>query len=253
MVLVPGGLTGWISWEPHAQELATSNKVVRVQLLAVQFGLDSKPLPPNYSANYEVQALTETVNRLGIDKADFVAWSYGAEVTLTYALNNPDKVQSLTLIEPPAIWVLRSRGPLPKYLQQERKQIAKLAVDDVSSDQLVWFTHFAGFVPYEVDPRSLPQWPTWYKHRQSLRNGDVVFRHDDKIERVRQFQKPVLLFKGSGSSPFLHSIIDILGKEFPKAEVHELPGGHAPQIVAKERFMQLLTTFIQTQRIGAQP
>lgn len=245
IVLVPGGLTGWISWEPHAQKLAASNKVVRVQLLAVQLGLENKLLPSKYSVNYEVQALTNTINKLGIDSADFVAWSYGAEVTLTYALNNPDKVRSLTLIEPPAIWVLRSRGPLPPYMEQEQRQISKLASADVSSDQLVWFTHFAGFVPEGVNPRDLPQWPLWYKHRQSLRTGDVVFRHKDRIERVRQFQKPVLLFKGKGSSPFLHMIINILGEEFPKAAVHELPGGHAPQIVAKDKFMQILNAFIR--------
>src|SRR5207248_11483235 len=49
VVLVPGGLTGWISWEPHAKILSTEHKVIRVQLLNVQFGLENRQLPSDYS------------------------------------------------------------------------------------------------------------------------------------------------------------------------------------------------------------
>jgi len=33
IVLVPGGLSGWISWKPHAEILSKDYKVIRVQLL----------------------------------------------------------------------------------------------------------------------------------------------------------------------------------------------------------------------------
>ena len=49
LVLVPGGLTGWASWMPFAERLAPSRKVVRVQLLSVQLGLEGRPLPTDYS------------------------------------------------------------------------------------------------------------------------------------------------------------------------------------------------------------
>jgi hypothetical protein len=39
LVLVPGGLTGWLSWKPHAERLSNDHKVVRVQLLTVDMGL----------------------------------------------------------------------------------------------------------------------------------------------------------------------------------------------------------------------
>jgi hypothetical protein len=31
LVLVPGGLTGWLSWIPHAERLAATRKTIRVQ------------------------------------------------------------------------------------------------------------------------------------------------------------------------------------------------------------------------------
>lgn len=246
IVLVPGGLTGWLSWEPHAKQLSQNYRVVRVQLLSVDLGLRNESLPPGYSVDYETNALARTIEQNRLSQAHFVAWSYGAEVTLNYALNNPDKVRTLTLIEPPAIWVLRSRGPLSRELIEEQKKIQSLGSGDVSESQLEWFTHFAGFVPVNVDPKKLPQWPVWIKHRQSLRTGDVVYRHEDNIQRVRDFKKPVMLFKGEGSSAFLHQIIDILGSEFPRARVEMLPGGHAPQLASMKEFMNILSTFLNS-------
>jgi pimeloyl-ACP methyl ester carboxylesterase len=246
VVLVPGGLTGWLSWEPHAKELSRDYRVVRVQLLAVDIGLRNEQLPPNYSVNYETNALAATIAQSGTQSAHFVAWSYGAEITLNYALNNPGRVKTLTLIEPPAMWVLGNRGGLPEDLVKERKIIQSLGPGDISESQLEWFTHFAGFVPRSVDPKKLPQWPVWLAHRQSLRTGDVVYRHEDDLRRVRSFQKPVLLFKGQGSSEFLHQITDILGDEFPQARVESLPGGHAPQLVAREKFMEILRAHLKS-------
>ncbi len=247
IVLVPGGLTGWLSWEPHAKELSRNYRVIRVQLVSVDLGLMNQPLPPGYSVDYETEALARTIAQSGVSEAHFVAWSYGAEITLNFALNNPDSVRTLTLIEPPAIWVLLSRGLLSEDLLDEQRTIRSLGPGDVNEAQLEWFTHFAGFVPPTVDPKKLPQWPVWMKHRQSLRTGDVVYRHKDDIRRVRGFKKPVLLFKGEGSSPFLHQVIDILGSEFPQVRVEMLPGGHAPQLASIGRFLEILKSHLNAQ------
>jgi len=246
IVLVPGGLTGWLSWEPHSKQLSEKYRVMRVQLLAVELGLQNEPLPPDYSVDYETRALSRTLDMNGISQAHFVAWSYGAEITLNFALNSPEKVATLTLIEPPAIWVLRSRGPLSKELMEEQKIIQSLGPGEVSESQLEWFTHFAGIVPPGTDPKKLPQWPVWAKHRQSLRTSDVVYRHDDDVNRIRTFNKPVLLFKGEGSSAFLHHIVDILATEFPRARVEVLSGGHAPQLASMGAFMDILQAFLQS-------
>lgn len=240
VVLVPGGLTGWISWTPHQVQLAPTHSVIRVQLHAVESGLRNEPLPPGYSLQWESDALGRTIDALGLDTFDLVAWSYGAAISLTYAIHHPHRIRSLTLIEPPAIWVL----PAEYDLQDDRKAIAKLAPGPVTDDQLAWFTHFAGFVPPHVDPRTLPPWPVWSQHKQSLRIGDVVFQHQDSLQLVHAFTKPVLLFKGTGSSKFLHDIIEILGTTFPHAVTHELQGGHAPHIASMQPFIEILTTFL---------
>jgi pimeloyl-ACP methyl ester carboxylesterase len=215
-----------------------------VQLLSVESGLSGTPLPQDYSTDLEIRALSNTLDTVDITQADFAAWSYGAEIALSYAIHNPDRVRSLILIEPPAIWVLRSRGPLSSALLEEQNVLRTFAADSVSEEQLVWFTHFAGFVPHDVDPRSLPAWRVWSEHRQSLRMGDAPFRHEDDIQRVRNFDRPVLLLKGQGSTAYYHDILDILVEDFPNARVEILPGGHAPHIISMQAFMEMFTHFL---------
>jgi pimeloyl-ACP methyl ester carboxylesterase len=243
VVLIPGGLTGWLSWKPHAERLAHSRRVVRVQLLAVEMGLAREILPAEYSVRYESEALAAAVSAAGVERADVAAWSYGAEIALDYALNNPERVRTLALIEPPALWVLRSVGNVPPDMIEQQKELSGLGPGAISEEQLVWFTHFAGFVPPGVDPRTIPPWPVWSEHRQSLRIQDAPLRHEDRIERVRNFRQPVLLFKGSGSALFLHRIVEVLGREFPDARVEELPGGHGLHIASMDRFLELLGDF----------
>ena len=250
LVLLPGGFTGWLSWIPHAETLAASRRVIRLQLLSVELGLSCARLPPTYSVDYEVTALRKTLDDLASKQADLAGWSYGALIALSYAIHNPHRVQSLTLIEPSPFWVLRSRGPLSKQVLDEQKYLQTLATDDVSEEQLITFTHIAGLVPEDVDPRTLPQWPVWFKHRQSLRIGDIEFRHEDSIELVRTFEKPVLLVKGEGSNPFLHAIIDVLAEEFPNARVVTFPGGHAPHIVSMQSFLERFTRFLSERNIA---
>jgi hypothetical protein len=119
-----------------------------------------------------------------------------------------------------------------------------MATDEINEEQLVAFLHRSGVLPDDVDPRTLPQWPVWLEHRHSQRFGDAPFRHEDSIERVRSFEKPVLLVKGEGSTAEMHDIIDILGEEFPKAQVVSFPGGHAAHIVSMGPFMERFTRFL---------
>lgn len=244
VVLVPGGLTGWLSWEPHSRMLSKNYRVVRVQLVNVELGLLGKPLPADYSVDYETEALRLSLSKRNIESAHLVGWSYGGEIALNYALSNPGKVRSLCLIEPAAFWVLKREASLSEETEGSRRITGSIGPGDVSESQLEWFSHASGLVPDGVDPRTLPQWPIWVQHRQSLRMGDAPYRHEDSLERVRGFDRPVLLFKGEGSARQYLDVVDVLVGEFPDAEVRTLPGGHACHIVSINEFMDVLTPFL---------
>lgn len=243
VVLVPGGLTGWASWEPHAKILSENRTAIRVQLLSVQYGLENRPLPPDYSIKTESDALALTLDSLGYaGPLDIVGWSFGAFTSLQYALDHPQQIRSLTLIEPPAMWILRSDGRFDEETQKEADFFLTLQ-GDITEDNLAEFLKHAGFLKPGQSARELPQWNNWVTFRQSLRNCPAVVTYTDDIKRLQNFEVPTLLIKGTGSSPWLHQVINGLANNIPHSRVIEFPGGHAPHIVSLEKFMKELEKF----------
>jgi pimeloyl-ACP methyl ester carboxylesterase len=100
LVLVPGGLTGWLSWIPHAERLSARYKTIRVQPIHNELGSAGQPGDPSYTADTERESLRMTLDALGIEQADCAGWSGGGRALIEFTLAYPDRVRSLTLIEP---------------------------------------------------------------------------------------------------------------------------------------------------------
>lgn len=236
LVLVPGGLTGWLSWIPIAEKLAQTRTVVRVQLVSVQLGLEDKPLPQGYSLRTEKEALAATVNSIGLKPpVDFAAWSYGGAITLEFLLQHPEWARTLTLIEPGAFFLLPE---LDEELQKQRDEDLRLSRTDISEDQLEDFVRSSALGIPGVNPRETDQWPVMVKHRQSLRVIPSIWEYKGDYSRLSKFTAPTLLVKGTGSHSSEHMIVDFLGKELPNSQVIELPGGHAPHLVSTQPFLE---------------
>jgi pimeloyl-ACP methyl ester carboxylesterase len=243
LVLIGGGLTGWKSWEPHAERLAAHRTVALLQLLSVQHGLEDRPLPDGYSARLESAALARALDQLAWDEPlDLVGWSYGALVILDFALDRPDRVRTLTLIEPPAIWALPDAGAGDADVQA-LLALARAIGHDVSEADLERFIRAVGMCPPGMSPNELPEWPLWLEHRRSLRAMDAAPGHPDDIARLHELDRPVLLVTGTGTAPFLRRIHDTLALHLPRARTTEMPAGHGPHIVSMDRFLAELTRF----------
>jgi pimeloyl-ACP methyl ester carboxylesterase len=244
IVLVPGGLTGWASWEPFVKTFTDKQRtVIRVQLLGVQFGLENRMLPKDYSVKTESGALAATLDSLGYTMpVDIVAWSFGAFTSLDFALDHPDRIRTLTLIEPPAMWVIRATEKWDDETQQSADFFETLK-GDITEDMLAGFLHRAGFVQQGQSARDLPQWNYWIPFRRSLRVNPTIVSFGDDVKRLKNFQPPVLLVKGTGSSNFFHNIIDVLSENLPHSRVVEFSGGHAPHLVSTNKFLEELEKF----------
>jgi pimeloyl-ACP methyl ester carboxylesterase/mannose-6-phosphate isomerase-like protein (cupin superfamily) len=243
LVLVGGGLTGILSWEPHARRLSENRRVVRLQPLNVQLGLEDRPLPAGYSVKMESAALDAALDGVGLtEPVDVAAWSYGAEITLDWALDHPGRVRTLTLVEPPALWLLRAKGGMDADVERTVAALAQFQ-GDIDEDDLERFLCLVGLCPPGQSVRSLPQWPVWVRHRRSIRNSPAAIEHRDDPARLRAFDRPVFLVKGLGSAEFLRRIIDGLASELPHAEVADWPAGHGPHIVSMDAFLARLAVF----------
>ncbi len=83
----------------------------------------------------EEAALVDAVLRLRRAPIHFVGHSYGAAVALRFALEQPERVRSMVLIEPVALHLLRQGGSVPAdgQLLAEVMEVAALVSDGVAS------------------------------------------------------------------------------------------------------------------------
>jgi pimeloyl-ACP methyl ester carboxylesterase len=249
IVLVPGGLSGWLSWIPFAELLSAERTVVRVQLRNIELAEAGKPFPAGYGTLTEREALLATVNDLGLDSFDLVGWSYGGHVALAFALEYPKRVRTLTVIEPPAAWVLRETGNAAQTLAGAEAYDRSITGREIILDDLKRFLVRAGFGRPGDDFESLTGWPVWVRNRQAISINGTIHDYTDALERLRALQAPLLGVRGTDTTVDLATIVDDVVANAARGKLLELPGGHACHIQNPDRFLDELETHITSARV----
>jgi pimeloyl-ACP methyl ester carboxylesterase len=246
IVLVPGGLSGWLSWIPHAERLSKERMVVRVQLRSVELAEAGEPFPADYGLLNEREALRTTVDELGLESFDLAGWSHGGLVALAFALEYPERVRTLTLIEPGAFWIPRETGQAADALAEDEAYERSLSGREITIRDLKGLLVRAGLGAPGDDFESLPSWPVWVRNRQVLSISRTLWDYADSLERLRSLDIPVLTVKGTDTAELLAVIVDDLAATVPHGRLLELPGGHACHIENIDRFLEELNTYTVT-------
>jgi pimeloyl-ACP methyl ester carboxylesterase len=238
IVLVPGGLSGWLSWIPHAERLSKERMVVRVQLRSVELAEAGEPFPKDYGVSTEREALHATVDELGLDSVDLAGWSHGGLVSLAFALAYPERVRTLTLIEPDVFWILRETGHLSDGLAGAEANDRSLSGREITIRDLKGFLARAGLGEPGDDFESFSQWPVWVRNRQVLSIFGTLWDYTDSLERLRALEIPTLAVKGTDTAELEAAVVDDLAATMPRGRLLELPGGHACHIESIDRFLE---------------
>jgi pimeloyl-ACP methyl ester carboxylesterase len=254
LVLLPGALTGWLSWAGHQDRLAASRRVIRMQPMHNELGSAGQTGAPGYTAETERESIRLTLDKLGIDAADFAGWSGGGRAAIELALEYPKRVRTLTLVEPGAYWMLRQLGEHSGEVAEFTSLLDQLAGKDVSEDDLARFLAMAGFTRPGQDPRLLPVWERWVPHRAALSwQSDRLSDPGRSVGELGRIACPTLLVKGTDSVGWLRGVVDGLAARLPNATVVELAGDHACHIQSIDAFLEALQAHLggTPQRVGA--
>jgi pimeloyl-ACP methyl ester carboxylesterase len=240
IMLVPGGLTGWLSWIPHQERLASQYRVVRIQPIHNELGSAGRIPEAGYDHDVERDSVAKTLDELGIEAPHLAGWSGGARSLINFAVAYPDRIRTLTLIEPPAYWAGEEAGLDDEQLRRIRAFSARVAGRSVSEDDLAEFLTLAGFASSPEEAKAGPNWERWLPHRQTLAADHMVGNPPLHLSDLERVDRPVLLVKGTVSTEWLRRIVDVLGQRFPQATVLELPGTHACHIESMDAFLEAL-------------
>ncbi|HZC32389.1 MAG TPA: alpha/beta hydrolase, partial [Candidatus Bathyarchaeia archaeon] len=142
LLLVHGTfLVGWMSWGAQ-RPLAGQYRIT------VPHRSGYPPNPPVEAIDFDVQAreLTELIE----PGTHLVGHSYGGVVALLAAALVPDRVASLTVIEPPAFALVRGRPGVEELIGR----VAEIQADREAPirDRVVRFAAAVGSVPVIPDP-----------------------------------------------------------------------------------------------------
>jgi len=249
IVLVPGVLSGWLSWIPHAERLSKERMVVRVQLRSIELAGAGDPFPDDYGTLTEREALLATVDELGLDSFDLAGWSYGGLVALAFALEYPGRVRALTLIEPEAAWILRETGHAADTLARNEAYDRSLMGREITVNDLKDFLVRAGLGAPDDGFESLPSWQVWVRNRQVLSTIGTIYDYTDSLERLQALDIPVLAVKGTDTTDQDAAVVHDLVATVPRGRLLELPGGHASHIENTDRFLEELDTHIAVRKM----
>ncbi|MGF6150624.1 alpha/beta fold hydrolase [Pseudomonas fluorescens] len=227
-----------------------------------QIGFCTSSKPENYQYSFQ-QLASNThalLTKLGIQKTSLLGHSTGGMLATRYALQYPEQVEQLALVNPIGLEDWKALGVPYRTVDQWYDRELKLSADGIRNYERS--TYYAG--------RWKPEFDRWVDMLAGLNKGpghaqvawnsaliyDMIFTQPVFYE-FKNLKIPTLLLIGTADTTAIGSDIaspavkakighyDVLGKQvaqlIPQSTLIEFPGlGHAPQMEQPAQFHQAL-------------
>lgn len=252
VVFIHGGvLTDWFG--PLANELSKAGSYQLVSYHRPGYGNSTLPSEPITMAG-QAECCLALMRHLGLAKAHLVGHSIGACIALEAALQEPEAVGSVALLEPPVMTATPDPSPVLTVL---RSTVALWKQGDVAG---AMDTFMRGVVDpdYErVLDRALGSW-----REDALKGTDAFLQTDQPAVQAWRFaqaeaarvRQPAILFLGENSTrvnPIREPIHRTLLSWLPNAEGHTLEGAsHLLPLQEPAQIATALTAFYKARAMA---
>ncbi|WP_029978204.1 alpha/beta fold hydrolase [Pseudomonas sp. PH1b] len=264
LVLMHGKNFCGATWDSSIKALSTAGYRV---IVPDQIGFCSSSKPEHYQYSFQqlAQNTHQLLDHLGIDQASLLGHSTGGMLATRYALQYPDQVQQLALVNPIGLEDWKALGvPWRSVDQWYQRELQQSAEGLRAYEQQ---TYYAG--------RWKPEYQRWVDMLTGLNQGpgkrlvawnsaliyDMIFTQPVYYE-FQDLKVPTLLLIGTADSTAIGSDIaapevkarighyqDLgrqVAKRIPHSTLIEFPGlGHAPQMEQPEPFHQALLGWLK--------
>jgi pimeloyl-ACP methyl ester carboxylesterase len=216
-------------WDAQAAALAAQYRVLCYDLRG--FGAASLPTAP-YSHARDLRSLLDA---LALGPAHVVGLSMGGRVALRLALDAPQSVRSLTLVDS----VLDGFRMSEAWLARWREVVALARGGDVEAARRRWLEHEL-FAPARANPlaaaaleRIVMRYSGWHwRERDPEEAGSPP-----ALEALKDIPAPTQVLLGEKDLPDFHAIAARLKQDLPRATLAILPGvGHLPNLEGPAAF-----------------
>jgi pimeloyl-ACP methyl ester carboxylesterase len=253
-ILLHGFGASTYSWREVMDDFSRHGRVIAYDRPA--FGLTERPMPENWTSNpYGMEAnvdmLLGLMNAMGIERAVLVGNSAGGGVSVAFALEYPERVESLLLVDP---GVGGGRGPqfpdwaLPLMWTPQMRHLGPLLVRDIAETgndtiRRAW-----------SDPSKLTE-EIIEEYRRPLQVGnwdralyELTFApaYPELRPQLPNLEVPVYIIGGEDDRLIRPWYFEAISKEIPGAQFTLLPNcGHVPHEECPQEFMVEVERFLE--------
>lgn len=249
-----GGST--YSWREVMDEFAKYGRVIAYDRPA--FGLTERPLPGEWEENpygmkANVEILRELLDSMGVEKAVLVGNSAGGGVAVAFALEYPERIDELILVDP---GVGGGRGPqfpdwaLPVMWTPQMRHLGPLMMRDYQESlprtlERGWFDQTK--LTNEIRERHLQilKIANWDKAFYELTFAPA---YPELRPLLPNLTVPVLIVAGQEDRLIRSWYFEAVATEIPEATLNLIPQcGHMPQEECPTEFMEVVLKYLQIQ------
>ncbi len=176
-----------------------------------------------------------------------IGHSYGGLLSIRTALEQPDAIRSLTLIEPVCFHLLEQSGDKQAFAEirdvRDRQVALSRAGDDTAAAK--------GFVSYWMGPDA---WDAMPAERQKAVADTMpkvanewpgAFGHTTRLEDYDDFKWPVLLVHAADTTRAAHAVMDLIASRLPHATRAEIAaGGHMSPVTNPKPVIGHIVSFL---------
>jgi pimeloyl-ACP methyl ester carboxylesterase len=255
MVLVHPSWGDHHTWDPVVPALRQSFEVVVYD----RRGHSQSERPAGQGSVLEdAEDLAELIEALELGPAHVVANSFGAIVALNAAIRRPEVFTTLVAHEPPLLGMLSGAqfAPVREEVNRRVGRVvglldagedeagAKAFVETVARRPGAWEEELSA----ELREVYVGNAPTFLDETR-----DADSRRLD-LDRLRGFDRPALLTRGTASPRFLIAVVDAMAAALPRFYTEAIEGAdHAPHQTATDQYVDLIGRFAQAAQSADSP
>ncbi len=256
IVLLHGAAEDWRTWLPVLGPLSSHGRVVAYSRRHFH------PNPPSaatkdLTAEASERDLLGVLDALKLPAAHFVGHGSGAALAMAFAAAHPERVTSLTLVEPDLPEVMKGTQADSAYVTERRLVREQIRMTSQDGFPDLALEHV---LEWSVGPTALQIVPHWVQammesNQEALRL-EVAYGTSPHVgrEQFRTLRCPVLVIDGQDSPPFAQTIADQLLKARPATERVTLKhSGYAAPWTDSKDFDKAVREFLHRHPTGEAP
>ncbi len=225
-------------WRAVADRYASTHRVVLVD--APGHGASGDP-GREYSVQEDARASIQIMNALGIEQATLIGHSWGGMSSLRVALDHPERVTALGLVNTPLV---------PRTAAERRRYRALVALlTTIGAPR--WYGRqivAALFDPAarrsEIALRMIEQVRAADRRVVARAMRAVLVHPDDVSERLRELRMPVLAVAGRDDYVLDADAAEMLAERVPHARIVHVPGDHVTPVEQPAALAALLDDLV---------